>query len=175
MDPFLLLQLPTGFAIVAPSVHWEQPTQRNVPINADRIEVCVAWHFGFGCRGDQEITSQQQHPAADTSVAANPRSLKASSWSHNERLNQHPNTNSSPLKMKKMYTHIPTHTHKCPDGKPQYFSERLQKPLLMVSMYDTNFVILIMQPHSLYLPLFLLSSLCFPLFLHLRAVTTCTF
>lgn len=176
MDPFLLLQLATGFAVVSSRVHWEQPTQRYVPIDAYWIEVRVAWHFGFGSQGDQETTSQQQHPAADTSVAANPRSLKASSQSHNERLNLHPNTNSSPLKMKEVCTHIPTHTYKCPEGKPQYFSERsrLQKPLLMVSNSDTNSVILIMQPRSLYLLHFLLSTLCFARFLHLRVAATCS-
>lgn len=96
----------------------------------------MAWHFGFGCQGDQEITSQQQHPAA----AANPRSLKASSQSHNERLNPHPNTNSSPLKMKEVYTHVPTHTHAnvLKVSRNIFEHSRLQKSLLMVSSSDTN-------------------------------------
>lgn len=68
--------------------------------------------------------------------------------------------------MKEVCTHIPTHTYKCPEGKPQYFSEhsRLQKPLLMVSSSDRNSVILIMQPRSLYLLLFLLSPFVFHYF-----------
>lgn len=81
----------------------------------------MARHFRFGSQGDQDITSQQQHPAADTFVAANPCSLKASLQSHNERLNPHPNTNSSPLKMKEVCTHIPAHTYKCPEGLAAIF------------------------------------------------------
>lgn len=111
VDPFLFLQLTTGFAVISPGVDWKQATQRNVPINAYWIEVRVAGHFGFGCQADQEGTSQQQHPVAATFVAAEPRALKAYLQSHNERLNPHPNTNSSPLKMKEMCTHIHAHTH----------------------------------------------------------------
>lgn len=165
MDPLLLLQLSAGFAVVPPRVHREQPAQRYVPINAYWIEVRVARHFGLGCQGGQEIASQQQRPTADTSVAASPGSLKASSKSHNERLNPHPNTNSGPLKMKGVCTHIPTHTHtNVLEVSRGVSSEhgRLQKPLLMVSSSLANWLILIMQPCSLYLALFLLSALCSP-------------
>ena len=177
MDALLLLQLSAGFAVVPPRVHREQPAQRYVPINAYWIEVSVARHFGLGCQGDQEITSQQQRPAADTSVAASPGSLKASSKSHNERLNLHPNTNSGPLnEMKGVCTHIPTHTHtKCPGGKLRCFLQSaavFRSPFSWFLARRQNWVILIMQPCSLYLSLFLLSALCSPLFLHLRVVAT---
>lgn len=69
--------------------------------------------------------------------------------------------------MKEEYTHIPTHTHANVLKVSRDISERsrLQKSLLMLSSSDTNSVILIMQLFSLYLLPFLLSSLCFTLFL----------
>lgn len=121
----------------------------------------MAGHFGFGCQGEQEITSQQQHP--DAFLAANPRSLKASSPSHNERLNPHSDTNSSPLKMKEVCTHIYVHTN-VTEGKSLFFSghSHLQKALLMVFSSDTNsntnYSVL-----PFYLSFTVLFSLCFTL------------
>lgn len=77
--------------------------------------------------------------------------------------------------MKEVYTHIPPHTHAnvLKVSRNIFLSTVVFRSLFSWFLALTqNSVILIMQPHSLYLLRLLLSSLCFTLFLHLRVVAT---
>lgn len=72
----LLFKLSTWFSIMSPGMHWEQPTQGDIPINADGVEMCMSWSLGFGsiCRikGTAKKQKQQQWYCWVASLIAGP-------------------------------------------------------------------------------------------------------
>lgn len=100
----LLLQLPTRLAIMAPGVYWEEPTQGDIPVDADGVQMRVSRPFGFGSlsglEGAVEKQQQQQRRNQADSLTAGPIRSTRRGLEHDHSLSTHPHRTTKPSNQK---------------------------------------------------------------------------